>query len=130
MKKYTIAFWITAAIIFLFEGVLTVLTSQSDMAKQGIAMLGYPAYFGAMLVVFKALGSLALIIPKVPARVKEWAFAGFGFDFIAATVSIWAVGGFSWSVLFPVLFIAILAVCYVSYHQMLAAKSAASTVAA
>ncbi len=81
MKKAKIIFWITTIIIFLFEGVMPALTSQSEMAKEGIRHLGYPEYFGNALVVFKILGVLVLVIPQVPGRIKEWAYAGFGFRF-------------------------------------------------
>jgi hypothetical protein len=57
MKKDKIIFWTATTIIFLFEGVLTALTSQTELAKQGISHLGYPPYFGNALVVFKILGA-------------------------------------------------------------------------
>ena len=58
------------------------LTSQTELAKQGISHLGYPLYFGNALVVFKVLGTLLLIIPAIPKKLKELAYAGFIFDFI------------------------------------------------
>jgi hypothetical protein len=93
MKKYTIMFWIATSLIFIMEGVIPAFTSQSDMAIQGVVNLGYPAYFSGLLAVFKVAGSLALIIPKVSPRIKEWAYAGFGIDFICAFASIWIVMG-------------------------------------
>jgi len=71
MKKNKIIFWTATIIIFLFEGVMPALTSQTELAKEGIRHLGYPEYFGTTFVVFKVLGSLALVIPKVPGRLKE-----------------------------------------------------------
>ena len=118
MKTTKIIFWTTTIIIFLFEGVMPALTSQTELAKEGIRHLGYPEYFGVFLVVCKILGSLALIIPKVPARIKEWAYAGFAFDFIGACVSHWAVGGLSFDAIFPLIVLGILAVSYVSYHKL------------
>ena len=118
MKKQKIIFWISTAIIFLFEGVMVALTSHTDLAKEGIRGLGYPDYFGIMLAVFKVLGSLALIVPGVPVRVKEWAYAGFGIDFIAAFVSIWAVGGFGVALVLPLVFLGILIASYTSFHKM------------
>jgi len=114
MKKTKIIFWVSTGLIVLFEGVMPALTFQSEMAKQGIAQLGYPEYFGYMLTAFKVLGALALAIPQVPVRVKEWAYAGFGFDFIAAFVSLWVVGGFNSTLLLPVIAFAVLAGSYVS----------------
>ena len=117
MKKINIIYWTATILIFLFEGVMPALTSQTEMAKEGISHLGYPAYFGLMLTIFKVLGSLALIIPKVPARVKEWAYAGFTFNFIAAFISHWAVDGFSGQTCFPLIVLAVLIVSYVYYHK-------------
>ena len=79
-------YWVTTVIIFLFEGVMPALTSQTQLAKQGIQHLGYPEYFGNAFVIFKVLGTLVLIIPQIPNRIKEWAYAGFAFDFIFAGI--------------------------------------------
>ncbi|NOU46921.1 MAG: DoxX family protein [Bacteroidales bacterium] len=118
MKKYKIIFWVTTGIIFLFEGVMPAFTSQTEMAKEGIRHLGYPDYFGVMLTVFKVLGALALIIPRIPGRIKEWAYAGFAFDFIAAFVSNWAVDGLTPSAFFPLVFVGILVLSYVNFHKL------------
>ncbi len=117
MKKYKIIFWVTTTLIFLFEGVMPAFTSQTEMTKECIRHLGYPAYFGVMLMVFKVLGALALIIPQVPARVKEWAYAGFAIDFIAAFVSNAAVDGINGMTFFPLIVLAVLAGSYVYYHK-------------
>lgn len=93
MKNQKLLFWISTGLIALFEGVMPALTSQTELAKEGITHLGYPLYFGNALVIFKVMGVLALIIPAVPKRIKEWAYAGFAFDFIFAAISHGAVDG-------------------------------------
>jgi hypothetical protein len=113
MKKDKIIYWIATIIIFLFEGVMPALTSQSEVAKEGIRHLGYPDYFGVVLVIFKVMGSIALIIPKLPNRVKEWVYAGFAFDFIFATTSHVVINGWAMLSFFPLLIFAILIVSYV-----------------
>lgn len=117
-KSTKIAFWTTTIIIFLFEGVMPALTSQSEMAREGIRHLGYPEYFGQALVVFKVLGSIGLVIPRLPARMKEWIYAGFAFDFIFASISHFAVDGIGLMSFFPLIFLMILVISYVSYHKM------------
>lgn len=117
MKKINIIYWTTTILIFLFQGVMPALTSQTEMAKEGISHLGYPAYFGIMLTVAKVAGSLVITIPQVPSRIKEWAYAGLTFDFIAAFISLWAVDGFSGQTCFPLIVLAILMVSYVYYHK-------------
>ncbi len=118
MKKYKIIFWVTTGIIFLFEGVMVAFTSQSEMSVEGITSLGYPVYFGTMLAVFKVVGTLVLIIPQVPRRIKEWAYAGFMIDFIAAFVSLVVVGGFTTTSILPIVFIGILIASYVSFDKL------------
>ena len=118
MKKAKIIFWITTTIIFLFEGVMPALTSQSEMAKEGIKHLGYPEYFGNALVIFKILGVLILVIAQIPKNVKEWAYAGFAFDFIFASISHFAVDGVGFEGFFPLIFLVILAISYVYHHKL------------
>ena len=48
--------------------------------------LGYPAYFLRLLGIAKLLGVVALVTPGRP-LLKEWAYAGFTFDLLAALVS-------------------------------------------
>lgn len=122
MKTQKIIYWSTTGLIALFEGVMPALTFQSKLAKEGISHLGYPEYFGNALVIFKVLGVLALIIPKVPARLKEWAYAGFAFDFIFASISHGAVDGINFQTFFPFIVLAILMLSYVSYHKLREAK--------
>ncbi|WP_409416348.1 DoxX family protein [Flavobacterium sp. PS2] len=123
MKSTKIIFWITTIIIFLFEGVMPAFTSQTELAKEGIRHLGYPEYFGNALVVFKIVGVLLLVIPTIPNRVKEWAYAGFAFDFIFASISHCAVDGIGFQVFFPLIFLVILILSYTSYHKLLNYKS-------
>ncbi|WDF66421.1 DoxX family protein [Flavobacterium sp. KACC 22763] len=118
MKTTKIIFWTTTILIFLFEGVMPALTSQTELAKEGIRHLGYPEYFGNALVVFKILGVLALIIPQVPGKIKEWAYAGFAFDFIFASISHFAVDGIGFQGFFPLIILAILIISYVTYHKI------------
>lgn len=118
MKKNKIIFWVTTGIIFLWEGVMPALTSQTELAKEGIRHLGYPQYFGNALVVCKVLGALLLIIPPVPKRLKELAYAGFLFDFVFAAISHFAVDGADFQSFFPLVFVGILALSYVSYQRL------------
>jgi len=120
MKKEQIIFWTSTIIIALFEGLMPALTSQTELAKEGSRHLGYPEYFGNALVFFKVAGVLAIVIPKVPARIKEWAYAGFAFDFLFAAISHGAVEGINGQTFFPLIVLGILAVSYIYYHKNLA----------
>jgi uncharacterized membrane protein YphA (DoxX/SURF4 family) len=118
MKKNKIAYWITTGLIFLMEGVMPALTSQTKRAKEGISHLGYPEYFGNALVVFKVLGALILILPKLPRKLKELAYAGFTFNFLFASISHGAVDGVNFQTFFPLIILAILATSYYNYSKL------------
>lgn len=122
MNKNNLIYWISTSLIFLFEGVMPALTGNSEMAKEGILHLGYPDYFRVMLTVFKVAGALVLILPMVPARIKEWAYAGFAFTMIAAFVSHAAVDGFNGQTFFPLIVLAVLLVSYYSFRNRHAAN--------
>ena len=119
MKKEKINFWIATTIIALLEGVMPALTSQTELAKEGIRHLGYPEYFGNALIVFKILGVLAIVIPQVSKRVKEWAYAGFAFDFLFAAISHGAVDGINGQTFFPLVLLGVLAVSYIYHHKLI-----------
>ncbi|MEN9370382.1 MAG: hypothetical protein RI952_1247 [Bacteroidota bacterium] len=125
MKKGIIAYWVCTIIIFLMEGVMPALTSQTEMAKQGISHLGYPTYFGNILVIFKVLGALALLLPIVPAKIKEWAYAGFTFNLIFAFLSHGMVDGFTGLTYFPLVIMVILWTSYLQYHKIFIQKNSA-----
>jgi hypothetical protein len=123
-KTNNIIFWVTTTVIFLFEGVMPLFFFQTEPAKEGIRHLGYPEYFSFLLVCFKVPGTLSLMIPQIPPRIKEWAYAGFAFDFIAASASHWAVDGFGGDAIFPLIILLILIGSYVTYHRLYVKKEA------
>ena len=119
MNKDKIIYWTATILIFLFEGVMPALTSHTEMAKEVISHLGYPEYFGMMIMLFKVAGAIVLILPVIPARLKEWAYAGFTFDFLAASSSHIAVDGFQLMSFFPLLVLGVLMVSYYYYFYKL-----------
>lgn len=118
MKKEKAIYWTATIFIFLLEGVMPALTSQTELAKEGIRHLGYPVYFGNALVVCKIIGAIALVLPQLPKRLKEWAYAGFTFDFIFAAISHGAVDGLTGQTFFPLIVLGILSVSYFYHHQL------------
>jgi hypothetical protein len=118
MKKHKIIYWVSTTFIFLFDTVMPALTSHTQLAIDGIRHLGFPDYFRIQLTIFKVIGGFLLIIPKVPHRYKEWAYAGFGFNFISAAVAHAAVDGVDGQTFFPLIIFAILIISYVYYTKL------------
>ena len=82
---------ITAALLVLMtlSGALY-LASPAPLLR-ALEPLGYPGYFLRLLGVAKLLGVAALLVPGRP-LFKEWAYAGFTFDLLAALASHLATG--------------------------------------
>jgi hypothetical protein len=119
MKSTKIIYWVTTIIIVLMAGVASALTFNDANAIAMFKKMGYPEYFRIMLSIFKIVGSIVLIVPTFKGKVREWAYAGFGIDFIAAAVAIWATAGkFTPDVLFPVAFMGILTASYISNQKL------------
>ena len=118
MKTTKIIYWTATILIFLLDGLMPALTSNTELARQGISHLGYPDYFRVMITFFKIIGAIVLVLPVIKGRFKEWAYAGFGINFICAATSHWVVDGFGGQVIFPLVAFAILAISYVFYHKM------------
>ncbi len=66
--------------------------SKVDVIVQVITHLGYPLYFLQLLGAAKILGVLAVLVPRTPRFLREWAYAGFTFDTISAIWSGLATG--------------------------------------
>lgn len=84
----------------------------------GVRALGFPDSFRVQLAVLKALGALALVVPSIPVRVKEWAYAGTGLFLVTAIVAHTAHGDPIGLTLVNVAFLALLAVSNLGLHRM------------
>lgn len=99
-KPKKIFYWITT--LWLSLGMLSSGLFQLLQMKQGmdvIVHLGYPAYLGPILGVWKILGVLAILAPRVVV-LKEWAYAGFFFVASGAAVS-HVIAGHPFGEVFP-----------------------------
>ena len=115
MRKHKIIFLATTGFIFLFEGLLPLssLIFAPEYFNAGTKPLGYPDYFAYALIIFKVLGATALISPKIPLRVKEWAYAGLTFNLIFAVLSHTVVDGNLGYIITPIAVGGILAISYI-----------------
>jgi hypothetical protein len=117
MKKNRIIFWVTTVMIGLMMIMSALIYFTSPEVMQNMNRLGFPSYFVKELGIFKIIGALVLLLPQVPTRIKEWAYAGFGIVFISATIAHLNVGDPLSMVITPLIVMAILVVSNVFYHK-------------
>ncbi|MFK2823749.1 DoxX family protein [Arcobacter sp. YIC-80] len=99
-----------ALLVGFYGGIVDIL--QTNAVFEVNKTLQYPLYFFPMLGVFKILGAIALLLPRNFSTIKQWAYAGFTFDFIAASYSHFAVGDSVDKVITPLVILGILAISY------------------
>jgi hypothetical protein len=96
------AFWISTALFALQMGFTAYAQLRLPQVAETFARLGFPNYFRIELSWAKLAGLAVLLIPMVPARLKEWAYAGFAITLVSALIAHLAVGdpvsAWSWSV--------------------------------
>jgi hypothetical protein len=92
-------FWLFTALFALEMGFTAYAQLRISQVASAFTHLGFPGYFRIELSWAKFVGLAALLLPMVPARLKEWAYAGFAITLFSALLAHFAVGdGFrSWS---------------------------------
>lgn len=120
MKRNKIIFWVATVIIILWEGVMPLATVlfAPQYVNAGTKPLGYPDYFAYTLIFCKVLGVIAISLPNIPAKLKEWAYAGLTFNLIFAFISHAAVDQNIGFMLMPLVFLGILAVSYIYNNKI------------
>jgi len=90
-KARIIAYWIVTA-LFCWQMSFTIYAQlRLPQVAEEFTRLGFPAYFRIELSWAKLLGVLLLLAP-VPARLKEWAYAGFAINLASAVIAHLALG--------------------------------------
>jgi hypothetical protein len=90
-KGIVIGFWTVTALFCLQIGFTAVAQLSLPQVAEAFTRLGFPAYFRVELAVAKILGVVLLLAP-VPARLKEWAYAGFAITLGSALIAHLSVG--------------------------------------
>ena len=116
-KAWTIGYWIVTALFCLQMSFTAYAQLRLPQVAEAFTHLGFPAYFRVELSWAKLLG-VVLILAPVPARLKEWAYAGFAIDLASALIAHFAVGdgpqAWSWPAITSVLW----ALSYVFWRRL------------
>jgi hypothetical protein len=90
-RATTILYWSVTA-LFCLQMLFTAYAQlRLPQVAEAFTHLGFPAYFRVELSLAKLVG-LALLLAPVPARLKEWVYAGFAIDLGSAVIAHLSVG--------------------------------------
>jgi hypothetical protein len=90
-KTKSIVYWTVTALFCLQMSFTAYAELRLPQVAEAFTHLGFPGYFRVELSWAKLLG-VALLLAPVPARLKEWAYAGFAIDLASAFIAHLAVG--------------------------------------
>lgn len=117
-KKVKWIYWVFTGLFAAF----TLLTSLSQIisaqnSTEVMSLLRLPVYLLPFLGIAKLMGLAAILVTNFH-RLKEWAYAGFIFDYLGATYAMIAVGGSvdKWGFMFIPIFLCVSS--YLYYHKL------------
>ena len=113
---YSIATGIVCSVM-VFSAINFNLANPLGPMKGAFTHLGFPSYFRIELTTAKALGVLALLIPGIPRKAKEFAYFGFAITLISASIAHFSVGDSLPFVVDPLLFLGALITSYVYFNK-------------
>jgi uncharacterized membrane protein YphA (DoxX/SURF4 family) len=117
LKTLKIAYWASTCLfcgVFLMTGTSYLLHTRVMVTK--FQEIGFPLYIMNLIGILKIAGAITLLVPKFP-RLKEWAYAGFVFDFVGAAWCHFAVQGFGEGVRL-VIPITVVSISYLTKHRL------------
>lgn len=116
-KGIKIIYWITTGILALF--ILPGIFFMNDpFALEGTGHLGIPYWLHAEVSIGSFIGGLLLIVPKIPVRIREWAYVALGIVYFSAFIAHVSVDGFSAMALSPLVNFVVLVTSYITFHKL------------
>jgi DoxX-like family len=90
-KVTTLIYWVVTGLFCLQMSFTAYAQLSLPQVAEMFTHLGFPTYFRVELSWAKLLGVILLLAP-VPARLKEWVYAGFFINLASALVAHFSVG--------------------------------------
>jgi hypothetical protein len=121
MKKDKIIYWTATgvvSVVMAYSVINFTFIDRFPYPEGAFVHLKLPGYFKTEITVAKILGLLALLIPNIPARIKEFAYFGFAITLLSAGFAHFSVGDRLPFIIDPLLFLGALIVSYVYYHKI------------
>ena len=117
MNAKKITYWLTTGLVAI--GMLASFFNYmfNPAMKIGYAHIGFPDWFRVELGIAKLFGGIALIVPKIPGRIKEWAYFGFFVNFFSAILAHHAVNDPMVNLIATTAMLVLLVISYVTYHK-------------
>ena len=119
-----VLYWLVTLLLLLptaGSGIPELFAGGPSATVQSLHTLGYPLYLMKITGFAKILGAVTILLNR-PARMVEWAYAGFAFLFLGATASHLLAGDFAHAPI-PFLFFLLLLASYALHSNVRSFRS-------
>ena len=119
-KTIRILYWVFTILFsaMMLLSAIPDIMNEPDAISFMNGILQYPVYIIPFIGWAKVLGVIAIVYPKTPINIKEWAYAGLAFSLIFAFISHSCVDRNIGYMVMPLVFLGILAVSYIYNHTL------------
>jgi DoxX-like family len=117
MKNNKIIYWTATSLAMLTGALSAFMYFTSTKFIEGYRHLGFPDYFRVELGIAKIIGMAVLLLPGIPVKIKEFAYAGFAITFTSGIIAHGIVDGPSLAIV-PMIPLAFLAVSYIYFNKL------------
>ena len=118
VKRDKVIYWVSTGVIAALMLASALNFAFNESQKSAFQHLGLPDWFRIELTAAKLLGVLALVAPATPARLREFAYFGFGLTIVSADIAHLSSGDPVWFVLPHAFFLGTLVVSYRFFHRL------------
>jgi DoxX-like protein len=121
MERDKRIYWIATGLVcavMVYSAINFNLRNPLGPMKGAFRHLLLPDYFRIELTIAKVLGVIALLIPRVPRLVKEFAYSGFAITLVSASIAHFSVGDSILFILDPLLFLGALITSYIYFDKL------------
>jgi hypothetical protein len=122
MKTQKIIYWVTTGLVSLGMVMSFFNYFFNPALKEAYVHISFPDWFRVELGIAKLLGAIAIIIPAIPHRIKEWTYAGFFINFFSAIWAHYFAGDPASNLIAPIILLILLVVSYIT-RENIAKKS-------
>lgn len=118
MKRNNIIYWITTCLVAIGMLLSAYQYFKDGTMAEAYKHLGFPDFLRVEIGVAKIIGAIVLLVPALPNKIKEWAYAGFGILFFSASLTHFLLNDPTERIVTPLIFLALLAVSNIYFSKI------------
>jgi hypothetical protein len=118
VKRDRVLYWLTTFVIAVVMASSALYFAFGPSAEVALQHLGLPRWFLAELTVAKLLGVVALVVPRTPSLMRQFAYFGFALTIVSADIAHLSSGDSPFYLVPHLFFLGCLVTSYVLFYRL------------